>query len=98
MCYFVYILYSQSLTTYYKGQTKDLADRLHRHNLRQEKSTKHGAPWVLVWFKKLSTRSEAMILEKKLKNLSQSRLLEFMSKNPVDVASPDIPPERKSGC
>jgi putative endonuclease len=98
MCCFVYILHSKSLDLFYKGQSIDLSDRLRRHNLKQEKSTKKGAPWTLIWFRKLSSRSEAMILEKKLKNLSQKRLLEFMQKNPSDVASPDIPLERKSGC
>jgi putative endonuclease len=80
MCYYVYILYSESIESYYKGQTNDLADRIQRHNHKHEKATQHGAPWTLVWSIKLNTRSEAVILEQKLKNLSKERLRTFMKK------------------
>ncbi|MBK6946913.1 MAG: GIY-YIG nuclease family protein [Haliscomenobacter sp.] len=46
--FFVYILYSKSTDTFYKGQTQDLRDRLGRHNAQQEKATAPGAPWVLL--------------------------------------------------
>ncbi len=91
MCYIVYILYSESLDTYYKGQTTDLADRLKRHNLKQEKATRPGAPWILVWSTVKSSRSEAVILERKLKNLSRRRIAGLISKYRTDVAGPDDP-------
>ena len=90
MSYFVYILYSQSTDSFYKGQTADLADRLKRHNNKQEAATKNGAPWTLIWFTEKQTRSEALILEKKLKNLSRERTLQFIEKYSDGVASPDV--------
>ena len=74
MCYTVYILYSKSLGSYYKGQTNNLADRIKRHNLKQENATRNGVPWSLVWCTDKSTRSEAVVLEHKLKNLSKEEI------------------------
>ena len=89
MCYFVYILYSKSIDVYYKGQTADLEDRIKRHNNKQEKATRNGVPWDLVWYSKKSTRSEAIILESKLKNLSRERLIRFIKNHRGEVAGPD---------
>ena len=77
----VYILYSGSSDKYYKGQTTNLEERLFRHNNGYEKSTKGGSPWKLVWYAEKPDRSSAMILEKKLKNLSRKKLVEFIKKN-----------------
>ena len=90
MPYFVYILYSESLDTYYKGQTSDLDDRLKRHNHHQEKATQNGVPWKLVWFAGKPSRSEAVILERKIKNLSRKRTIDFIRKNTRGVAGPDV--------
>ena len=84
MSYFVYILYSESLDQFYKGQTNDLIDRVKRHNLKYEKATQNGAPWCLVWSIEKPDRSSAVILERKLKNLSRKRLVDFISKFSVD--------------
>jgi len=91
MCYIVYILYSKTHDSYYKGQTRDLCDRIKRHNLCQEKATKSGVPWELVWSTKKASRSEAIILERKLKNLSRERIQKFIRSNVEGVAGPDVP-------
>ena len=91
MCYYVYILYSKSLDVFYKGQTNDSSDRIHRHNLSQEKATRSGVPWKLIWFTIKQSRSEAVILERKLKNLSNKRILHFIEKYSEHVAGPDDP-------
>ncbi len=80
MSYFVYILYSNSIDSFYKGQTNDISQRLLRHNAGYEKYTQKGIPWILIWTKNFETRSEAVILEAKLKNLSKSKLKSFISK------------------
>jgi putative endonuclease len=89
MSYSVYILYSESTERFYKGQTNDLQERLRRHNMLREKATRSGAPWKLMAEIKVSTRSEAVILERKLKNLSRKRLIEFIKKHSEEVAGPD---------
>ena len=92
MSYIVYIIYSESLDTFYKGQTNDIRDRLHRHNMKQEDATRSGVPWRLIWSIEKPSRSEAVILEKKLKNLSRKKLMEFILKYPEGVAGPDVTP------
>ena len=92
MSYWVYILFSESNNSYYKGQTRDLDNRLLRHNNGYEKSTRLGIPWRLVWRTEFDNRSAAMVLEKKLKNLSRYKLQEFIKKHnvmEVTVVGPD---------
>ena len=92
MCYYVYILYSETLNVYYHGQTEDLEDRLLRHNHGYEKSTCRGIPWKLVWSLRKNSRSEAVKLEIKIKNLSRERLTKFIEKYSEGVAGPDVAP------
>ncbi|MBT8302039.1 MAG: GIY-YIG nuclease family protein [Maribacter sp.] len=80
MKYFVYILYSETFDTYYKGQTNNVEERVSRHNSGFEKATARYRPWLLVWFTEKKNRSEAMSLEKKLKNLSKERTADFISR------------------
>ena len=80
MPFFVYILFSNSADRYYIGQTNNIDARIARHNASIEKSTAPYIPWVLIWIAEKSSRSEAMILERKLKNLSRKRLLIFIQK------------------
>ena len=80
MEYFVYILYSDRLGKYYVGQTGDLSKRLERHNSGRERFTRKGFPWVLVHKESCNSRSAAMGLEKKIKNLGARRYLEGLRK------------------
>ncbi|MFM1915109.1 MAG: hypothetical protein RLZZ531_778 [Bacteroidota bacterium] len=90
MKFHVYILYSEKINSFYKGQTSNLTDRLYRHNHRYEKATKAGVPWELIWTSEKPSRSDALILEKKLKNLSVKRTLEFILKYNLGIPSSDV--------
>ncbi|MBU2492768.1 MAG: GIY-YIG nuclease family protein [Bacteroidetes bacterium] len=46
--YFVYIIYSAKNDLYYIGHTKNLIDRLTRHNQNRSTFTKNKGPWKLV--------------------------------------------------
>ncbi|MEZ4936592.1 MAG: GIY-YIG nuclease family protein [Crocinitomicaceae bacterium] len=83
--YYTYVLYSPSLNTFYKGSTNDLESRLYRHNHGYEKFTKKGVPWELIWFTQKPTKSDAIKLEFKLKNLSHDRLKAFIIKFNSDI-------------
>ena len=80
MNYYVYILYSTVFDKFYIGQSNDINDRLRRHNAGSEKATSPYRPWVMMWNTVKPSRSAAMELEKKLKNLSKERIREFISK------------------
>jgi putative endonuclease len=73
--YTVYIIFSAKTKKFYVGQTNNFENRLERHNKGLVKSTKTGLPWVLVHNIPTSSRSEAIILETKIKNRGISRFL-----------------------
>jgi putative endonuclease len=80
LSYWVYILFSESTDSYYKGQTQNIEERLFRHNNGYEKSTKRGIPWELIWKTEKSDRSLAVKLEMKLKNMSRDKLIDFIKR------------------
>ncbi len=73
--FFVYILYSGVRQRYYVGQTNEINQRLQRHNGGKVKSTKTGVPWRLIKVFKVSSRSEAMLLEERIKKRGIERFL-----------------------
>ena len=72
----VYILYSELSSKYYVGQTANINKRLKRHNLGHVPSTKTGTPWYVVLQIEVSNRSEALILEKKIKKRGAKRFID----------------------
>ena len=99
MPHYVYILYSAVIDSFYKGQTNDLESRITRHNQGGEKYTKRGIPWVLVWSTEKASRSDAILLERKLKNLSREKTIAFIKKYRAG-SSPDalLLLKQLSGC
>ena len=73
MSYYVYIL--RSGEEHYIGSTKNLYDRLTRHNSRQNRSTKHKHDWKLIYHEVLPTLSEATKKEKYIKDFGVRRFL-----------------------
>ncbi len=69
-------MFSKSSLKYYTGQTDNLENRLQRHNSGLSLSTKSGKPWELIYQIQFSTRSEAMLLEQKIKKRGARRHLE----------------------
>ncbi|MBL7924795.1 MAG: GIY-YIG nuclease family protein [Bacteroidia bacterium] len=80
MIYYVYVLFSHEFNRYYIGQSHSLKQRLFQHNNKKVKSTAAFCPWRLVGYVEKSTRSESMILERKLKNLNRKDLQKFVKK------------------
>lgn len=78
--YYVYVLYYSKYNRFYIGQTADISERLHQHNNQYDHATSPYVPWKLVLKLEKPNRSEAIILEKKLKNLNRERLLAFIEK------------------
>ena len=87
--FYAYILYSKKLNSFYKGETSNISDRLNRHNRGYEKATQFGVPWILLWKGEKATKSDAKLLERKLKNLSVQRTIEFILKYNEGIPSSD---------
>ena len=67
MEYVVYILYSESISKYYVGQTQDITNRILRHNAGRENFTSKGISWKLIYTFNCTDRSDAVRLESKIK-------------------------------
>lgn len=78
--YFVYVLYTEKFDKYYVGQTNDIEARFERHNKGLVNSTTPYIPYCLIFVIQKGSRAEALELEKKIKNLSKKRILEFIAK------------------
>lgn len=73
--FFVYVIESKNTGKFYIGQTKNLNDRVTRHNKERVTSTKNKGPWELKYSKEVENRSEAVLLEKKLKAFKKREAL-----------------------
>jgi putative endonuclease len=71
----VYILFSDSCSKFYTGQTADLVNRLLEHNSGETRSIRSCMPWRLIWTVEQSSRSDAMNLESKIKKRGAVRFL-----------------------
>jgi putative endonuclease len=70
------ILFSEKSSRYYVGQTADIDKRLKRHNQGLVRSTKGGIPWKIVLQIDVLNRSEAVVLERKIKKRGAKRYLD----------------------
>jgi len=67
MNFYTYILESESTGMLYIEQTSDLNERLTRHNTGNSRFTKGKGPWKMIFSIEMESRSEAILLEQKLK-------------------------------
>jgi putative endonuclease len=78
MPYYTYILESVKEGRFYFGQTQDIEQRLRDHNSGKSGYTRKFIPWKLFAYHVYDTRTEAMKVEKMLKNLhSRLKVLDF---------------------
>ena len=85
-----YIIYSQTRNIFYAGVTSDPKKRLHYHNTSSSGFTQSGRPWIIVWLTEKASRMDSEHLEKKIKNLSRKRKLQFMRKYQDDIQKPEM--------
>ncbi|MCB0733580.1 MAG: GIY-YIG nuclease family protein [Bacteroidetes bacterium] len=94
--YFCYILYSSKLDRFYKGSTENVESRVIKHNKGDVTFTSRGRPWTLVWCVAKDNKTDALKLEKKLKNLGRGRIIQFILKYHEGMPSPDASLQQKS--
>jgi len=69
------------INKFYIGHTCKIDRRIVEHNSGQNKSTKNGRPWSLVYQKDFQTRVEAARLEAKLKRMKSKKYVLWFIKN-----------------
>ena len=75
MSYYVYILYSETVSKFYTGSCADIHIRMEQHNNGLSQYTKIGIPWKLVKLFEVENRTEALKLENKIKKRGAQRFL-----------------------
>jgi putative endonuclease len=73
--FYVYILQSNLDTSLYIGHTKNLQERLLRHNQGRSPYTKSKRPWRLLFSEAFDSRREAVKRESELKSIKRRDLL-----------------------
>ena len=82
MKFFVYILESDINGSFYIGQTQNISTRLQYHNSGKNRSTKSKRPWKVIFTLEVSTRAEAMKIEKMIKSWKKrDAILKFIKEN-----------------
>ena len=77
MYFYVYMLKSTSVgfNKTYVGYTKNIKNRLIKHNSNKGAKSTKGHKWILIYKKKFKTKNEAMSFEYKLKKNRKQRKL-----------------------
>ena len=77
MYFYVYMLKSTSvgLNKTYVGYTKNIKNRLTKHNSNKGAKSTKGHKWILIFKKRFNTKNEAMSFEYKLKKNRKQRKL-----------------------
>ena len=76
MPYFVYILYSPSMNKYYVGSSKDVAERVRRHNIGARAYTNPGRPWELVHMETFESLGKARKREYEIKGRKSRKYIQ----------------------
>lgn len=79
--YYVYVLYSLVDNKFYTGYTKNVEKRVIEHNSKKVTSTKHRAPFVLVYYEACLNEKDALHREKYLKTTYGKRYIKNRLKN-----------------
>ena len=78
MKYYVYILQSTTIGSYYVGHTDNLTERVRKHNSGQVKFTKPEKHCELRYFETFAKRGEAVIREREIKGRKKRAYIESL--------------------
>jgi putative endonuclease len=76
MTYYFYILYSKKLDKFYLGHTKDLDDRLRRHNSHHKGFTGKANDWKIIYSEHYSSKQLAYNRELTVKKWKNREMIE----------------------
>jgi putative endonuclease len=74
--YYLYIIQNNLNQSYYIGHTKNIEERVKRHNEGRSKYTAQKRSWSMVYQEIFQTRGEAMKREKEIKEKKSKKYIE----------------------
>lgn len=87
--YYIYILKSEKDSSYYVGSTKDLNQRVERHNAGRSRYTKNRGPWKLLYSEHYDTRAQAVQREKQIKGWKNKKCIQQLIASVCPEGRPD---------
>ncbi|MEW6506856.1 MAG: GIY-YIG nuclease family protein [Bacteroidota bacterium] len=88
--FYVYVLYSKSLSKRYVGSSSNINKRLSEHNSGKSKFTKGGIPGRLIYSEQFDTNSEARKREIFLKSGNGRKFLDSILTSATESSEPDL--------
>jgi len=79
--FYVYILESIKYRTWYIGYTKDIENRIIKHNRGDNYSTKAKRPWKLIYYEAYLNKYDALGRERFLKSGAGHRFIKKQIRN-----------------
>ncbi len=79
MPFYVYIIQSETDSTFYKGFTENPSKRLAQHNAGEMNYSSKKIPWKIVGLLIFDSKKEALVAEKKIKKYDHQRLIAFLN-------------------
>ncbi len=82
--YIVYVIYSESIDSFYIGQTIDIDLRIQQHNSHffENASTRKAKDWVVYYKLVCQSRHQAILIENHVKKMKSRRYLENLRMYP----------------
>ena len=82
--YFVYVIYSQALDSYYVGYSSDPEVRSKQHNegFYFDSFTSKSSDWNLFYVLKCNDKTQALKIEKHIKRMKSRKYLQDLAKYP----------------
>ena len=80
MSYCTYIIYSETIESYYIGMTSNTDERIRKHNGKSKGFTNRANDWKFVYSKSFSDKASALKHEKQIKSWkSKDRIKRFLN-------------------
>ena len=76
--FYTYILYSDSLDSFYIGYTADIDSRLDKHNTKHKGFTAKASDWRIVYTEKFISKSDVMVREKQIKAWKSKKKIKIL--------------------
>ena len=74
--FYVYILHSEILNSFYVGTSANVEERLKRHLSNHKGYTAKAKDWIVVYTETFETKTEALNREKKIKSWKSKSMIE----------------------
>ena len=74
--FYLYILFSEKINSYYVGVSSNVEERLSRHLSNHKGYTAKVKDWIIVYTESFETKTEALKREKQIKNWKSKAMIE----------------------